>query len=96
MTKAVLNKLKKIAADLPKIYEKTTVVAPYNEVKKHYVKASRKVNYTKVEMKLVNHVTKLKTAYKGGGDAAVQKYSADTYRILSEQNKTKPKEVRTL
>lgn len=85
MKKNLIAKLEQIAKDLPEVFEKKPMVVPHEMAKQHYKRANPNRLYTTNTLQPVNHLTKLKAAYKFGGDAAVTKYASEQHIIAGRQ-----------
>lgn len=103
MNKALLKRLKQVADGLPDVLE----LKPAAMTGEEWVKAGkkrdgqgknllkRKIYYGKTWQK-TEHLTKIKAAYKAGGDDAVTAYAASAERMHNAQKKMKAPEVNTI
>ncbi len=87
MKKEVINRLETVAKDLPVVYESKPVVLPREEAIKHYKNLPKKGKLQQMMPVPVNHLSRLKKAYKSGGEVAVGKYVGEIHRKATEQKR---------
>lgn len=96
MKPADVEKIKKLAAELPQVYEFKSSVIPYEVAKQHYIGAKEKGMNVATIPHPVNHYQNLKKAFKKGGNAAIEKYVEATFKIHKEQREKERRQLKEI